>query len=224
VSQISLSSICKSYKSGGRPQPVLRDLSLSIPAGSFTILIGKSGSGKSTLLNLIAGLDRPDSGSIRIGETEVTTLNADALADFRLTKVGLVFQFFNFLPTLTIEENVRLPAHLAGRSTSSAARSAGELLETMGIQQLAFKFPHEVSGGELQRAAVARALINNPTLVLADEPTGNLDAVNSANVFDLLISQTRSRGASLIMATHELDFSSAADKVVELKSEANNAR
>lgn len=220
VSTVVLNSISKSYQNGGRPIAVIRGLSLEMAAGTFSIVVGKSGSGKSTLLNLIAGLDRPDGGTIDIDGCRISEMPADALAAFRLAHVGLVFQFFNFLPTLMIEENICLPAYLAGSNRPAAARACSELLSALSIEQLRAKYPHEVSGGELQRAAVARALINRPKLVLADEPTGNLDAENGSAVFGLLLELTRSRGASLIMATHELDFRAQADRIIELKNGA----
>ena len=231
MSDLIISRLSKSYLSGSQPTPVLRDVSITIPGGSFAVVIGKSGSGKSTLLSLIAGLDRPDGGTIAFENKTLSGMSPDSLADFRLHRIGLVFQFFNFLPTLTIEENISLPAFLAsgsskkkiGEKNSETKANCRELLASLSIEHIRTKFPHEVSGGELQRSAVARALINRPALVLADEPTGNLDAENSASVFQLLLRLTKERGATLVMATHELDFVGSADLSLELRNGAAHA-
>ncbi len=209
---IRIDDLNKSYSAGDRNVVILKGLSLSVPERSLSVIIGRSGSGKSTLLNLIAGLDRPDSGEIRLLGRSLPELEPEALASFRLRHVGLVFQFFNLLPTLSLSENVLLPAILAGTSKVEAKRSAGHLLERLGIGRLADRLPGQVSGGEIQRAAIARALINKPALVLADEPTGNLDEATGAELVQLFLRLSREDGVTLLVVTHDDKLINGADR------------
>ena len=222
-SYISVAGVSKAYKTGTVTAPVLNNVSIEIAKGSFALVIGKSGSGKSTLLNIIAGLDLPDQGAITIDGIRISSKSPDQLAEFRLRRIGLVFQFFNFLPALTIEENISLPAYLAGTKEAVVRKKCRELLESLSISDIGQKYPHEVSGGELQRSAVGRSLINDPAVILADEPTGNLDDENSSAVFELLHGLTKERGMTLIMASHELEFVRRADITLELRHGAVHA-
>lgn len=209
---IRIDGLNKSYSAGERNVVILNNLSLSVPERSLSVIIGRSGSGKSTLLNLIAGLDRPDSGEIRLLGRFLHELEPEALASFRLRHIGLVFQFFNLLPTLSLSENILLPAILAGVSKVEAKRSAGHFLERLGIGHLADRLPGQVSGGEIQRAAIARALINRPELVLADEPTGNLDEATGAELVRLFLRLTREDGVTLLVVTHDDKLINGADR------------
>ena len=222
-SYVSVAGVSKAYKTGAVTAPVLNDVSINIAKGTFALVIGKSGSGKSTLLNIIAGLDLPDRGSVKIDGVPLCSKSPDKLAEFRLRRIGLVFQFFNFLPALTIEENISLPAYLAGTKEEVVRKKCRELLGALAISDIGHKYPHEVSGGELQRSAVGRSLINDPAVVLADEPTGNLDDENSSAVFELLHGLTKERGMTLIMASHELEFVRRADVTLELRHGAVHA-
>lgn len=200
---IEVENISKSYQHSKGSEPVLRSVSLSVPENSFAVLTGPSGSGKSTLLNIIGGLERADSGNVVIDGTTITAKSTEELAAFRLRHIGIVFQFFNLLPTLTLEQNVAIPAHLLGTETRIAQTRAAECLEILGIAALAKRLPNEISGGELQRAAIARALMNNPKVILADEPTGNLDRANGEGVISLL-QEVRSRfETTVLVVTHD---------------------
>ena len=200
---IELKHLSKGYASGGKSVAILRDLSLEVPENSLSIIIGRSGSGKSTLLNLIAGLDFPDSGEVILSGESLKGRTAEELALYRLRSIGLVFQFFNLLPTLSLLENVFLPAVLAGESHIPARQRGQELLERVGIAHRALQLPSEVSGGEMQRAAIARALINRPSLVLADEPTGNLDEETALEVQTLFRDLVRTERTSFLVVTHD---------------------
>ncbi len=213
---IEVRSLRKSYGRGESLQRVLKDVSCTIPAGSFTAVVGRSGSGKTTLLNLLAGLDTPDSGEIIAAGVPLHGKSQEFLAAFRLRRIGLVFQFFNLLPTLTLRENVALAAYLAGKSRGDADKSADELLTLVGLASYARRLPHEVSGGEIQRAALARALINEPEFLFADEPTGNLDRVNSEKVLGLLVELARAKGTSLVIVSHDPLIEEKADAVLRL--------
>src|SRR5215468_2305054 len=182
---ISVRSLGMRLESGGRPVDVLTDVTLEIPARQFAAVTGPSGSGKSTLLGLIAGLDRPTTGSIQVDGVDLASLDEDALARLRLAKIGYVFQSFHLIPTLTAMENVAVPLDLAG--VADAAARAGALLEEVGLKMRVGHYPAELSGGEQQRVALARAVANQPRLLLADEPTGNLDSATGAQIIDLLL-------------------------------------
>lgn len=218
MKSIEASKISKSYVSGDSLIQPLKDVSLSLEPGSFLAIVGKSGSGKSTLLNILAGLESPDSGSVSINQRELSSLSAEARAEMRLQRVGIVFQFFNLIETLSISQNVELPARLAGVARSEAKERAESLLSEVGIVSLADKYPHEVSGGELQRAALARALINKPACVLADEPTGNLDPASAEVVLSLLQNMVSVHKLSLIIVTHDELVSSAAQRICRLEN------
>ncbi|HEX7103612.1 MAG TPA: ABC transporter ATP-binding protein [Nitrolancea sp.] len=200
-SLVELDHVRKVYDATGA-QAALDDVSVSIAAGNLTAVMGPSGSGKSTLLNLVAGLDRPTGGTVRVGDVELNRLNEAALARYRRTQVGLIFQFFNLLNNLTVLENVLIPAQLNGVGRSEASRRAFELLESLGIAQQAGLQPARLSGGQRQRVAIARALINRPTLLLADEPTGALDTQSGEQVIDLFrdLCQT---GQTIVLVTHD---------------------
>ncbi|HWC04403.1 MAG TPA: ABC transporter ATP-binding protein [Methylomirabilota bacterium] len=194
---------------------ILDGVTLRVPAGQFVAVTGPSGSGKSTLLGLVAGLDRPTAGSVRVDGVELSALDEDALARLRLAKIGYVFQSFHLIPTLTAIENVAIPLELAG--VADAAARAGALLEEVGLKARGSHYPAELSGGEQQRVALARAVANRPGLVLADEPTGNLDSATGAQIVDLLVGLHRRQGVTLVLVTHDPALAAHADRVVELR-------
>jgi len=213
---VELSDASRTYRTAGGPFHALAGLDLTIAAGELVAIVGKSGSGKSTLVNLIAGLDRPTAGRIRVAGTAIDALDESALAAWRGRNVGVVFQFFQLLPTLTILENVMLPIELCKVLPAAAARArAHELLAEVGIADQAGKLPSALSGGQQQRAAIARALANDPALVIADEPTGNLDSQTADAVLGLLAGLTRT-GKTVVTVTHERDIARFADRVVTL--------
>jgi len=195
---------------------VLEDLSLRLEPGEYVAVVGESGVGKSTLLNLIAGLDRPDGGRLALDGADYADLNEDALTRLRRDKLGFVFQAFHVLPHLTVLQNVALPLWLQGHSGAAAAGPAQQLLEAVGLGARAGSWPRELSGGELQRVAIARALVHGPRLVLADEPTGNLDPANAAMVLALLAARIRGAGAIGILVTHSPAGAQTADRVLHL--------
>lgn len=206
--------LSKGYEGDGRV--VLDRVTLDVPVGEFLVLLGKSGSGKSTLLNLISGIDTPDSGQVFVGDVEVTALDERSLTLFRRDHIGIVFQFFNLIPTLTVLENITLPHELRGLPRRKSEARARVLLQEVGLSNRADAFPDKLSGGEQQRVAIARALIHEPALVLADEPTGNLDEDTGQRVLDLLLKLTREAGKTLIMATHNPDIVPLADRVYRI--------
>jgi putative ABC transport system ATP-binding protein len=201
--------------SGGRGVDVLTDVSLDVPAGQFLAIAGPSGSGKSTLLGLIAGLDQPTAGRIEVAGVDITALDEDALARFRRDHVGYVFQSFNLLPTLTAQENVAVPLELAGEA--GAAARAAALLAEVGLGERAHHYPVQLSGGEQQRVAVARAMARRPALLLADEPTGNLDSATGKQIIELLVGTNRRLGNTLVLVTHDTALAAHADRVVTLR-------
>jgi len=201
--------------SGGRGVDVLTDVSLDVPAGQFLAIAGPSGSGKSTLLGLIAGLDQPTAGRIEVAGVDVTALDEDGLARFRRDHVGYVFQSFHLLPTLTAQENVAVPLELAG--DAGAAARAAALLAEVGLAERAHHYPVQLSGGEQQRVAVARAMARRPALLLADEPTGNLDSATGKQIIELLVGMNRRLGSTLVLVTHDAALAAHADRVVTLR-------
>jgi len=210
---IDLVNVTKRYDSG---PPALADLSLAVAPGESVAVLGSSGSGKSTLLNLIAGLDKPSEGTVTVAGTRVDRLSETASAKYRRSRIGMVFQFFNLLDDLTVIDNVLLPAQLAGLAPPEAARRATDLLSFLGIDRYAATYPGRLSGGQRQRAAVARALINRPSLLLADEPTGALDTASSAEVRSLLTELNRD-GQTIVLVTHDLVLAeSCAARTLEL--------
>jgi ABC-type lipoprotein export system ATPase subunit len=210
-----LRSVCKTYRRGSKPVEALRDISLSVTTGEFVVVLGPSGSGKTTLLNLIAALDRPDAGEIIIASEDITGLSLRAAARYRNQCIGIVFQSYNLLPQLTAMENVLVPMLPRGRLDR---RYALELLEHVGLGDRARHRPAELSGGEQQRVAIARAFANDPPLIIADEPTGNLDDHNARRVMELLRRSCRERGKTLLMATHDRQARQWADGVFELQT------
>jgi len=216
---IRLEQLSKTYMEAGRARVVLDELDLTFAAGEFVCLLGKSGSGKSTLLNLISGIDAPTRGHVTIQAPEetvrLTALSEQARTLFRRRHIGIIFQFFNLIPTLTVLENVTLPLELAGRGGDLRGKASG-LLARVGLGDRLATFPDKLSGGEQQRVAIARALIHDPLLILADEPTGNLDEETGESVLALLLELTRGAGKTLLMATHASDIAQRADRVLHL--------
>jgi len=207
----------KVYVTGQRTVEALRGVNLEVLPGEFVALMGPSGCGKSTLLHLIGGMDRPTHGRVLVGGTVLETLSETALALFRRRRVGFVFQFFNLLPTLTVLENAALPLMLDGMSDHEAHARALTLLERVGLQARASHFPAELSGGEMQRVAVARAVISQPALVMADEPTGSLDSENGRQVMDLLRDLNRELGLTIMLATHDDEAARYAGRILHLR-------
>lgn len=213
---VQIRGLEKTYHSGCDDCAVLKRLDLDVHTGEFVVLLGASGSGKSTLLNLISGIDNVSSGTITIGETEITRMNEHQRTVFRRDHIGIVFQFFNLIPTLTVLENITLPIDLRGGNRRAVERAAHELLMRVGLDDRADDFPDKLSGGQQQRVAIARALIHQPALVLADEPTGNLDEATGQSVLALLLELTRDLGRTLIMATHDPAVVPLADRVFSI--------
>jgi len=214
---LTLCGVTHSYREGNRLRPVLQGIDGEIDEGRFVALLGQSGSGKSTLLNLIAGLDMADSGSIIVRGLELSRLREPDRTLFRRRHIGFVYQFFNLLPTLTVLENVALPAELNGFSADESRRRSVMLLEEVGLADRKDSYPDSLSGGEQQRVALARALVHDPALILADEPTGNLDTTTGRHILDLLDHAVRRRGKTLLVATHSRDVAEHADAVWELR-------
>ncbi|HET7875877.1 MAG TPA: ABC transporter ATP-binding protein [Methylomirabilota bacterium] len=212
---ISVRGLSMRLSSGGRPVDVLTQVSLEVPRGQFLAVAGPSGSGKSTLLGLIAGLDRPTAGSIRVAGVEITALDEDALARFRRDTVGYVFQSFHLIPTLSALENVAVPLELGGEP--DALERAGRLLDEVGLSERAHHYPAQLSGGEQQRVAVARAVARRPPVLLADEPTGNLDSATGKQIIDLLVALNRRLGSTLVLVTHDPALAAHAERVVTLR-------
>lgn len=212
---VRLSGVSKTYRTG--KVEALVDISLEIARGSFVALVGPSGCGKSTLLNLIGAVDTPSSGDIWLGSEPITSLSDRQLTDIRRTRVGFVFQFFNLLSTLTVFENVAVPLELSGVPANQVDERVTALLDRVGIKHRSKFYPQELSGGEMQRTAIARALIHKPEIIVADEPTGNLDSDNGATILTLLRSLAVENGQTVVMATHSREAAEIADRVVEMK-------
>lgn len=212
---IRLRGVSKTVQSGGQPLTILHSLDLDVPRSQCLAIIGPSGSGKSTLLGLIAGLDAPTSGQILIDGVDITALDEDTLARLRGEKIGFVFQFFHLVPSLTALENILVPMEIAGRRD---ARSRAQLLlDEVGLHDRGHHYPSQLSGGEQQRIAIARALANDPPLILADEPTGNLDTNNGRNILELLLTVRKARGATLVIVTHDASVAAVADARLTLR-------
>lgn len=212
---IIVKSLRMRLAAGDHTVTVLDDVTLEIPEKQIVAIAGPSGSGKSTLLGLIAGLDRPTAGSIRLDGLEITTLAESEMARFRRKNIGYIFQSFHLIPTLTAQENVAVPLELRG-DPSASARSA-ELLSTVGLQDRQSHYPIQLSGGEQQRVAVARAFACRPSILLADEPTGNLDSATGRQVIDLLLALNRDHGSTLVLVTHDPNLASYADRIITLR-------
>jgi putative ABC transport system ATP-binding protein len=216
VAILQASGITKTIDSGTHRVEILRGIDLEVPAGQFVAIMGASGSGKSTLLGLLAGLDAPTTGRIIVDGVDITGLNEDRLALVRGRKIGFVFQSYQLIPTLTAEENVLLPHELAGGDVSAGLVRARDLLKSVGLEDRMDHYPVQLSGGEQQRVALARAFMVKPPILMADEPTGNLDSVNGAHVLDLLISLNQREGTTLILVTHDRTLTARADRIVTL--------
>ena len=214
---ISIESIDKSFGEGDEILQVLKNFSLSLHHGESIGLVGASGSGKSTLLHIICGLDRPDSGSVKIQGIDITELNYDERSKLRNTEIGFVYQFHHLLPELTALENVALPALLAGTNQAEAIKNASLLLEQVNLSGKENNAPNELSGGERQRVAIARAMSNNPSCLIMDEPTGNLDTKNVENFMTLLLDMVSIKNVTLLIATHDTKVSSRLDRLLSLE-------
>jgi putative ABC transport system ATP-binding protein len=213
---LQATGITKTIDTGSHRVEILRGIDLEVPAGQFVAIMGASGSGKSTLLGLLAGLDTPSSGRIVIDGIDITGLDEDALALVRGQKIGFVFQSYQLIPTLTAEENVLLPHELAGGDAATGQARARDLLKSVGLEDRLDHYPVQLSGGEQQRVALARAFMTKPPILMADEPTGNLDSVNGAHVLDLLLSLNEREGTTLILVTHDSALASRADRMISL--------
>ena len=213
---LELQGIHHGYELGQRRVEVLRGVDVALFPGEITAIVGRSGSGKSTLLHLAGGLAPPDQGEVRLGGTPVSSMSARARAIARRRQIGFVFQAFHLLPGLDVMENVAMPLLLNGESRQRAARRARPLLAAVGLADRANHLPSELSGGELQRAAIARALVADPTLVLADEPTGNLDSTTAAEVMNLLLDRVRAAGLTMMLVTHDASIAAHADRVLTM--------
>ncbi|MFO1305876.1 MAG: ABC transporter ATP-binding protein [Burkholderiales bacterium] len=214
---IELSRIAKSF-AGPRPRVVFEDVSLAVAPGELVAILGESGAGKSTLLNIAAGLERPDAGRVAIGGLDLAPLDDDALTLLRRQSIGFVFQAFHVLPYLTVAQNVALPLALLSQPSHEADARVASMLESVGLRDRSHSWPRELSGGELQRVAIARALVHRPSIVLADEPTGNLDPASAAGVIALLRERIRAENACGILVTHSRAAAAEADRALTLTS------
>ena len=215
-------NLTKTYLSGGRPLTVLREVSLEVEAGGFLAVVGPSGCGKTTLLGLLAGLDLPSGGSVTLYGADLSALSEDGRARLRSEKIGFVFQTFQLIPTLTAQENVEIPLELAANHGGyrEIAQRARELLTRVGLTGREHHYPAQLSGGEQQRVAIARAFANRPSLLLADEPTGNLDADTGARIIELLVELNRESGTTIVLATHDADLAARAKRTLRLRDGA----
>ena len=207
----------KTYVTGEARVTALAGVSFNVESGDFVALMGPSGCGKSTLLHLCGAMDRLTGGSLKLNDRDLSTMGDDELTRVRREQVGFVFQFFNLLPTLTVGDNIALPCLLAGVKNDEAERRARALAERVGIAHRLTHYPQQISGGEMQRAAIARALVHKPTLLVADEPTGNLDSENGANVLSLIAELNTELGVTVLLATHAADIAGAAKRILRMK-------
>ena len=214
---VEIRNLAKSYTRGGQVVPVLSDITLDIHSGDFTALMGPSGSGKTTLLNLIAGIDKPDSGILLVEGVDIAALSESELADWRAAHVGFIFQFYNLLPVLTAFENVELPLILTGLSRAERRERVELTLSVVGLADRMKHYPNELSGGQQQRVAIARAVVADPTLIVADEPTGDLDRVSAADILAMMQRLNRELGKTIIMVTHDMTAAKAAKTIVHLE-------
>jgi ABC-type lipoprotein export system ATPase subunit len=213
---LRLENIHKSYGSKDKKTHILNGISLEVSNSEVLAIVGRSGSGKSTILNIIAGIDYPDSGEVMYHNQKLSCQKSDALADFRLRNIGLVFQFFNFLPSLSIAQNISMPGYLLKTPSHTIKERVDECLNALHILPIKNRLPHEVSGGELQRAAIARAIFNKPKLILADEPTGNLDKENADSVYSVFLELIRETKSSLILVTHDAALAKRTDRTLHI--------
>ena len=211
---IRISGLNKSLHGGGHQVDIINGIDLTVPDGQFIVVTGPSGSGKTTLLSLMAGLDAPTSGTILIDDQDITKLNEDELAELRGERFGFIFQNFHLIPTLTALENVVLPAELGG--TSNAHKKSVDLLSVVGLAERIHHYPAQLSGGEQQRLCLARAFVNEPDIVLADEPTGNLDSKNSDRILDLMMELHQTRKATVVLVTHEPDIAGKSQRILTM--------
>src|SRR6188474_3051096 len=214
---LAAENLQKIYVTGEARVTALADVSFQVEAGDFVALMGPSGCGKSTLLHISGAMDRPTSGTLRLKDRDLSSMGDDELTRMRREQVGFVFQFFNLLPTLTVSDNIALPCLLAGVKDQEAERRARALAERVGIAHRLSHYPQQISGGEMQRAAIARALVHRPSLLVADEPTGNLDSENGANVLALIAELNKELGVTVLLATHAADIAGAAKRVLKMK-------
>lgn len=210
-----MENVVKSYGEGNSRVDALKGITLSIQQGEFVSIVGVSGSGKSTLLHILGGLDRPTSGKVFIGENSIYNYSDDELSIFRRRKVGFIFQFFNLIPVLNVQENIALPTILDNEQVDMTYLD--EIIETLGLQERKTHLPSELSGGQQQRVSIGRALINRPHLILADEPTGNLDTKNTKEVMDLLRLTAKKYNQTIVLITHDLSIASASDRVITIE-------
>ena len=208
---VKLKYIKKSFYNGGTIQNVLKNINIEVKSGEFVAIVGRSGSGKSTLMNIIGGLDKPDSGEVWIGKNNSVNMQEDELCSFRLNNIGFIFQAYNLIPVLTVKENIKLP------QIKEDEEYIDKLLRMLEIEEKSNVFPNELSGGQQQRVAIARALINNPSVIIADEPTGNLDTVTEKKVLDILKKCQEELGTSIIMVTHNLEIANKVDRVIKIE-------
>jgi putative ABC transport system ATP-binding protein len=209
--------ITKTYRAGSLDVPVLKGIDLGVERGEILSIMGPSGCGKTTLMNLLGGLDHPISGTVRVNGKYLGSMSDDELTKFRLREIGFVFQFLNLIPTLTAAENVRLPLIIAGRDRRDVMERSSELLDQVGLSDKLRRMPHELSGGEQQRVAVARALANKPSIILADEPTGNLDSKTAASLIDLFNFINDEGGQTFILVTHDSEVAESADRIIYMR-------
>ena len=214
---VDIQHLVKSYRRGDQIVPVLTDITLNIAAGDFTALMGPSGSGKSTLLNLIAGIDKPDDGILRVAGLDITQLSEAELADWRAAHVGFIFQFYNLMPVLTAFENVELPLLLTSLSRKERRERAEMTLAMVNLTDRMDHYPSELSGGQQQRVAIARAIVTDPTIIVADEPTGDLDRKSASEVLDLLNQLNKELGKTIVMVTHDGHAAARAKSIIHLE-------
>lgn len=207
--------LVKTYGSGETAVKALDDVSLEVSKGEFVAIVGQSGSGKSTLLHMLGAMDYPDEGTLTVDGEDVFSMNDDALAQYRRRKAGFVFQFFNLLPVMTAKENILIPLSLDGQKADEAYLN--EIAETMGIADRLSHYPHQLSGGQQQRVAIARAMISKPAVILADEPTGNLDSASGSEILSLLKTTIRKYDQTLILITHDMSVAEKADRIITIK-------
>jgi putative ABC transport system ATP-binding protein len=214
---VEIQHLAKSYTRGGQVVPVLDDITLDIHRGDFTALMGPSGSGKTTLLNLIAGIDKPDRGMLRVGGIDIAALGEAELADWRAANVGFIFQFYNLMPVLTAYENVELPLMLTALSRAERRERVELTLSVVGLADRMKHYPNELSGGQQQRVAIARAVVADPALIVADEPTGDLDRISAAEILAMMQRLNRELGKTIIMVTHDANAARAARTMIHLE-------
>ncbi len=212
---LKVENLTKTYGKGDNQVRAVDNISFSIEKGEFVAIVGSSGSGKSTLLHLIGGVDRPTSGKVYIEGKDIYSLNDDALAIFRRRQVGIIYQFYNLIPILNVEENITLPCELDGKKTDK--KQLSELLTTLGLTQRRTHLPNQLSGGQQQRVSIGRSLINNPSIVLADEPTGNLDSKASEEIVELLRLSNKKYNQTIVIITHDLEIAKLADRVIKIE-------